>query len=59
MNGSSTWLKLKEAAGIANTIEAAESGYVALDDESIQHLRGELLDMLDEIRAEVARDLRA
>lgn len=59
MNESSTWLKLKEAAGIANTIEAAESGYVALDDESIQHLRGELLDMIDEIRAEVARDLRA
>ena len=59
MNGSSIWLKLKEAAGIANTIEAAESGYVALDDESVQHLRGELLDMIDEIRAEVARDLRA
>lgn len=59
MNGSSAWLKLKEAAGIANTIEAAESGYVALDDESIQHLRAELLDMIDEIRAEVARDFRA
>lgn len=59
MNESSTWLKLKEAAGIANTIEAAESGYVALGDESIQHLRAELLDMIDEIRAEVARDLRA
>ena len=51
------WLRLKEAAGLANTIEAAQSGYVALDDESIQHLAKELLDSLDEIRADVARDL--
>lgn len=58
MNESSTWLKLKEAAGIANTIEAARSGYVALDESSIQHLLRELLDTLDEIRAEVARDMK-
>ena len=57
MSESGVWLKLKEAAGIANTIEAARSGYVSLDDKSIQHLSGELLEMLDEIRAEVAGDL--
>ena len=57
MNERGIWLRLKEAAGLANTIEAAQSGYVALDDESIRHLTKELLDSLDEIRADVARDL--
>ena len=47
MNERGIWLRLKEAAGIANTIEAAQSGYVALDDESIRHLIKELLDSLD------------
>lgn len=59
MNESSTWLKLKEATGVANTIEAAESGYIALDDKSIQLLREGLLEMIDGIRAEVKRELRA
>lgn len=55
MNDSSTWLKLKEATGVANTIKAAG----ALDDKSIRHLTRELLDMLDEIWAEVERDFHA
>ena len=58
MNESGIWLKLKEASGIANIIEAAKVGYIALDDDSIQHMSEELLDMLDEIRAEVTRDLK-
>ena len=58
MNESQVWPKLKEAADIANTIEAAKVGYVSLDKGSIQHLSEKLLDMLDEIRAEVARDMK-
>ena len=35
---------------MANVIEAAESGYIALDDESIHDLDVHLLFMLDQIR---------
>ena len=42
--------RLKEAAAIANVIEAAESLFVSLDSESIQELDRTLLRMLDEIR---------
>lgn len=42
--------RLKEAAAIANVIEAAENLFVSLDSESIQELDRTLLRMLDEIR---------
>lgn len=42
--------QLKEAAHLADVIEAAESGYVALDDQSIHALDEQLLTMIDRIR---------
>ena len=45
-----TYEKLKEAAHLADVIEAAESGYVALDDQSIRALDEQLLAMIDRIR---------
>lgn len=45
-----TYEKLKEAAHLADVIEAAECGYVALDDQSIRVLDKQLLGMIDRIR---------
>ena len=45
-----TYEKLKEAAHLADVIEAAECGYVALDDQSIRALDEQLLAMIDRIR---------
>ena len=45
-----TYEKLKEAAHLADVIEAAECGYVALDTASIHALDEQLLAMLDRIR---------
>ena len=42
--------QLKEAAHLADVIEAAECGYIALDDQSIHALDEQLLDMIDRIR---------
>ena len=38
--------QLKKAAGMADVIEAAECGYVALDNKSIRHLNNQLMDMI-------------
>lgn len=43
--------QLKEAAHLADVIEAAECGYVALDDQSIRALDEQLLAMIERIRA--------
>ena len=45
-----TYEKLKEAAHLADVIEAAECGYVALDTASIHALDEQLLAMLDRLR---------
>ena len=45
-----TYEKLKEAAHLADVIEAAECGYVALDDQSICALDEQFLAMIDRIR---------
>ena len=42
--------RLKEAAAMANMIDAAESFFVSLDSESIRELDRTLLRMLDVIR---------
>lgn len=44
--------QLKEAAHLADVIEAAESGYIALDAVSIRALDRQLLVMIDRIKAE-------
>ena len=44
--------QLKKAAGMADVIEAAECGYVALDDKSISHLNNQLMEMIIQISAE-------
>ena len=41
--------QLKKAAGMADVIEAAECGYVALDNKSIRHLNNQLMDMILQI----------
>ena len=43
--------QLKEAAHLADVIEAAECGYIALDDASINALDCQLAVMIDRIRA--------
>ena len=43
--------QLKEAAHLADVIEAAECGYVALDAMSIRALDEQLLAMIERIRA--------
>ena len=43
--------QLKEATHLANVIEAAECGYIALDDKSIRHLDNQLAYLIDRIRA--------
>lgn len=45
-----TYEKLKEAAHLADVIEAAECGYIALDAKSIRYLDAQLLAMVEEIR---------
>ena len=45
-----TYQKLKEATHLANMVEAAECGYIALDANSIKNLDLQLLDMIEEIR---------
>lgn len=42
--------RLKEAAAMANMIEAAESFFVSIDSDSIRELDRTLLRTLDEIR---------
>ena len=45
-----TYEQLKEAAHLANVIEAAECGYIALDSKSIHALDCQLMAMIDRIR---------
>ena len=52
-----TYEKLKEAAHLADVIEAAECGYVALDNKSIRHLNNQLMDMILQISAEQFKKL--
>ena len=52
-----TYEKLKEAAHLADVIEAAECGYVALDDQSIRALDEQLLDSIDRIREEHSKKI--
>ena len=49
--------QLKEATHLANVIEAAECGYVALDNKSIRHLNNQLMDMILQISAEQFKKL--
>ena len=49
--------QLKKAAGMADVIEAAECGYVALDDKSISHLTNQLMEMIIQISAEQFKKL--
>ena len=53
--------QLKKAAGMADVIEAAECGYVALDNaldnKSIRHLNNQLMDMILQISAEQFKKL--
>lgn len=42
--------QLKEAAHLADVIEAAECGYIALDAKSIHYLDEQLLSLIEEIR---------
>lgn len=50
-----TYQKLKEATHLADVIEAAECGYIALDAKSIHYLDEQLLSLIEEIRAEQSR----
>ena len=47
--------QLKEATHLADVIEAAECGYIALDAKSIHYLDEQLLSLIEEIRAEQSR----
>ena len=49
--------QLKKAAGMADVIEAAECGYVALDNKSIRHLNNQLMDMILQIREKKKKKL--
>ena len=49
--------QLKKAAGMADVIEAAECGYVALDDKSISHLNNKSMEMMIQISAEQFKKL--
>ena len=42
---------------MADVIEAAECGYVALDDKSISHLNNQLMEMIIQISAEQFKKL--
>lgn len=50
MSKETIYFRLKEAAAMANVVEAAETGYVSLDDDSIRNLDAALLRAIDEIR---------
>lgn len=50
MNEDTIYFKLKECAVMANVIEAAETGYIALDNDSIRDLDNLLLKMIEEAR---------
>ena len=50
MNEQTLYFKLKDAAALADVIEAAETGYIALNCDSIRQLDGILLRMIEEIR---------
>ena len=50
MNDRTLYHKLKEAASMADVIEAAETGYIALNDDSIRDLDNMLLRMIEEAR---------
>lgn len=50
-----TYQKLKEATHLADMVEAAECGYIALDTKSIHYLDEKLLSLNEEIRAEQSR----
>ena len=51
MNRDTIYFKLKDAADLANVIEAAETGYIALNSDSIRNLDRILIGMIEEIRA--------
>ena len=48
MNKETIYFRLKEAAELADIIEAAETGYVSLDGDDIRKLDGILLDKIRE-----------
>ena len=50
MNRNTIYFKLRDAADMANVIEAAETGYIALNDDSIRNLDRILFGMIDDIR---------
>ena len=50
MNRDTIYFKLRDAADMANVIEAAETGYIALNDDSIRNLDRILFGMIDDIR---------
>ena len=51
MKENSIYRKLREAAAMANVIEACGSGYVSLDTVSVQDMNTMLLDTLREVTA--------
>lgn len=50
MNRGTIYFKLRDAADMANVIEAAETGYIALNDDSIRNLDRILFGMIEDIR---------
>lgn len=50
MNRDTIYFKLRDAADMANVIEAAETGYIALNDDSIRNLDRILFGMIEDIR---------
>ena len=48
MSKETIYFRLKEAAELADIIEAAETGYVSLDGDDIRKLDGILLDKIRE-----------
>ena len=50
MNRDTIYFKLRDAADMANVIEAAETGYIALNDDAIHNLDRILFGMIEDIR---------
>ena len=50
MNKDTIYYRLKEATAMADVIEASETGYISLNDDSIRDLDEMLLRMIDEVR---------
>lgn len=50
MNRDTIYFKLRDAADMANVIEAAETGYIALNDDAIRNLDRILFGMIEDIR---------